>query len=63
MLLKVHKRENFFVTDFGFLCKLLFPIEKWMFFRKKNLDSTTIEEAGVASANSKYAQKPKFFAR
>ena len=31
-----------------------------MFFRKFFGDSTTIEEAGVASAHSKYAQKPKF---
>jgi len=27
------------------------------------LDSTKIEEAGVASAHTKYAQKPKFFER
>jgi len=33
------------------------------FLENKNLDSTKIEEAGVASAHSKYAQKPKFFAR
>jgi len=30
-MLKVHKRENFFGSDIGFLSKRLFPIEKWMF--------------------------------
>jgi len=33
--LKVHKRENFFASDFGFLSKLLFPMKKMMFFTKK----------------------------
>ena len=32
-----------------------------MFFRKKNLASRKIEEAGVASVHTKLAQKPKFF--
>ena len=39
---------------------------QWMnecFFEKKNLDSTKIEEAGVAFAHTKYAQKLKFFER
>jgi len=31
----VHKRENFFGADFGFLSKLSFLIIKWMFFTKK----------------------------
>ena len=32
--LKVHKRENFFDADFGFLSKMSYPIIKWMFFTK-----------------------------
>ena len=59
--LKVEKREHFISTDFGFLCKLLFSKEKLMFFRKTNLASRKIEEAGVASVHTKLAQKPKFF--
>jgi len=34
--LKVHKRENFFGSDFGFLSQLLFPMKKVMFFTKKD---------------------------
>jgi len=40
--LKVHKRENFFCSNFGFLSKLLFPMKKVMFFTKKVFDLTNI---------------------
>jgi len=56
-MLKVHKRENFFGTDFGFLSKFSIPMEKWMFFTKKVLDSIKIQGAGVASVHTKYAQQ------
>jgi len=36
MKLKVHKRENFFGADFVFVSKLLLPMYKCVFFRKKS---------------------------
>jgi len=35
--LKVHENENFLVADFGFLSKIIFPTDKWMFYREKKL--------------------------
>jgi hypothetical protein len=66
--LKVHKRENFFGADFGFLSKLSYPIVKWMFFTKKffwfnqnwggwGCFRAYSECAAAASAHTKYAQQ------
>jgi len=49
------------ILDFFVNCYSLRKNE--CFLENNYLDLTTIEEAGVASAHAKYAQKPKFFAR
>jgi len=62
-LLKVHKRENFFGSDFGFLSKLPFPIKKKCVGKIKNFDFFYIKEVRVASAHTQYISQPNFCVR
>jgi len=53
--LKVNKHENFFGSDFRFLSKLLFQMQKIDVLHQTNFYVTNIEENGVASAQTQCA--------